>query len=99
MKVLPSIELDDTGDIFSMSEEELSKVFSTKLKWRCCIKHCKHYTNVKDFGILPFVFWRKQWVNLNNQIFYCGKHWKRYKKTLAPEYYRKEGPGINHIVK
>jgi hypothetical protein len=100
MKKNPPIDLPTEYTIFAMTIDELAKVPFDKLKWGCAIKHCKHYSTVKDYGTLPNVYWRKKWINLNFNILLCAKHWKRYNKgKTLPQHYKKEGSGIDHLIK
>lgn len=87
MLSLPDLDDSDIPDIKTLSLEELNKVNCEKLKWLCAIKHCKGTTTVKDYGIFPFIFWRKKWFDCRRYYYLCAKHTRRYKGKVIPEHY------------
>lgn len=99
------LEESDMPDIRTLPKEQLELVPHEIKKWRCCIAECNGFTRIKDFGISPlFLCFRTKWINLENCVFYCSKHWKLYnvqikrKTEFRPEEGFKLGPGIYHIT-
>lgn len=91
-------------NVFDLSKEELNAAEAPKVKWHCCVEGCNRYSRVKDFGVLPKVWWKNHWVDLTAQVLYCGKHWKLFraqqKKGMLYEPMEgyKPGSGINHLT-
>lgn len=90
---------DLTGEDFmhSFTAAELKKTEAPKVKVGCCIFGCSCYTGMKDFGQHPFYFYGGKWVNLNERIYYCVKHWKQYKAGLLKDEDFNNGPASEHI--
>lgn len=84
MKSNGLIDNDESAlsELLKMSESELLNVSFDHKKWTCCIEGCYHSTTIKDYGVLPLFRWRKKWLNLDDNLFYCGKHWKIFKQQL-----------------
>ncbi len=70
----PQLQFTDIGNIFNMSEEELGPPEELG-RWKCCAAGCQGYTRVQHFGVFPVVRWRKKWVDLTVNVYYCSKHW------------------------
>jgi hypothetical protein len=94
------LEMSDVADIKSLSEGELKLVPFDKRKWQCCVKGCKRYTNVKYYGPDAPIHWQGQWVDIQDQIFFCSLHWKQYKASgeKLEQFKLKPGAGINHLL-
>lgn len=99
---IPKIELElsDVTDIQNLSEEELKLVPFDKKKWQCCVEGCKRYTNVKYYGPDTPVYWRGQWEDLTDSIFFCCLHFKQFKASGRDfsQFALKPGAGINHLI-
>lgn len=104
---LPDLGIEDMPDIRSLTKLELENVPFDKRRWQCCIKHCSCATTIKDYGISPFFWWRKKWIDLSRNIYICAKHHNRYKNPampkdcfwyMIPPHYYKPGTGIDHLV-
>lgn len=95
----PSIELElsDVEDVTQLSHDELLKAPHEKRKWRCCVEGCDGYSTVRDYGILPMVYWKKKWTDLTKYVFFCSRHWPLVKKNPNYEFTQKPGSGINHL--
>lgn len=97
--LLPPVpDLENEG--IQYSKEDYNSLPFPKLKWRCCISGCDHYTSVKDIGESPLFWWRSGKVNLSTNDYYCGRHWKLYKKTGKNStcFVYKDGPGLFHLI-
>lgn len=93
------IELSDVEDVTRLSHEELLKTPHDKKKWRCCVEDCMGYSMVRDYGVLPLVYWKKKWTDLRVYVFFCSKHWPKVKNNSGYEFTQKPGPGINQLDK
>lgn len=84
-------------ELKAMTAAELAKVPADIFRWECCVKGCEHFTKVKSFATFPLVLYGEKWVNLQTQIYFCGKHWRQRLTLLASaETSLKVGPGSNH---
>jgi len=85
-----------------LTPDELNKLDAPIKKWCCCIEGCDRFTRIKDVwnnGSVSY-WWRRRWVNLARNVFFCATHWKIYKKhgkTWIPPNGYKPGPGLNHL--
>lgn len=77
------------AELRSIKIEYLIDVPADVYKWHCCIKDCKCFTRVKDYGTLPFVLWRRRWMNTIARIYFCGKHWKEHGVRARPMNFNK----------
>lgn len=87
-------------------------------KWNCCCKKCENGTTVRDYGIAPFYFLNRNsknaesktdryWNNLNQFVWFCGKHWKLIRRlekkysygTIAEKLINPSKPKIGLFVK
>lgn len=95
----PMVAPDLTGMDFmqSFTAAELKKTDTPKVRVPCCIVGCKCYIGMKDFGQHPFYFYGGKWVNLDQTIWYCGKHWKAYKAGILKDEHFKDGPASEHL--
>lgn len=93
------IEISDVADVKLLSHEELSNILHDKKKWRCCVEGCDGYSTVSDYGILPFVYWKKKWTDLRVYVFFCSRHWPKVKNNPDYQFTQKPGQGINHLDK
>jgi len=71
----PVPDLDDV-DYTTLTKEELNAIDAPKVKWLCCVGDCKCFIRGKDFGLLPLIWWKGEWVDTYKKWLYCGKHWK-----------------------
>lgn len=101
---LPELDKGDMPDIKTLSVSDLDKIPADKYKMHCCVFGCSRWTGIKDFGIIPFVYWGKRWVDLSRIVFYCSKHYGLYRKSISFGGYKpkegfKDGPALMHISK
>ncbi len=96
---MPDLGPEDVPDIKTLSREELDKVPFEVMKWECCVEGCAHFTRIRDYGILPVIYWRREWVNLQQHIFFCQRHIPTKAHPERETLSRKLGAGINHIKK
>lgn len=94
------VELDasDMPDIKSLTADELALVPFDKVKWCCTVKDCNRFTSIKDFGISPWYHWRRMWINLSLNGFFCNQHFRLFKRKEIPQQDLKSGPGIRHLI-
>lgn len=71
-----SEEEEALAELKRMSHEELLKVDHKEVWWICCIRMCKCSNKMLDFGIHPFYYWRKKWMDISQYIYFCSKHLK-----------------------
>lgn len=83
-------EEEALAELKSMKPEELAKVDSEVKYWNCCVRLCKGFSRVKDFGISPFYYWKKEWLDMRECVLYCGKHWKLRKAGKITEAHQKQ---------
>lgn len=84
-------------ELRQMPEHELASVSFEVLKWQCSVEGCCRFTRIKDYSCSPFYHWRKGWIDLSQNIFYCAKHWQYFKRVPERLKY-KPGPGEDHII-
>lgn len=84
---LRKIELDPLTheEVMQLPEELLLQMDPVVLKWSCACKNCKRFTRVRDYGILPYFKYGKEWLRTDTNYFLCAKHYK-YWQRLAPQY-------------
>ena len=85
-----SDEEEALAELKQMSHDQLMKVDHTEKYWICCVRMCKGYTKILDFGISPFFYWRKTgFLNMRWEKLLCGKHNIAYKAGRVTEYHFK----------
>lgn len=83
-------EEEALAELKQMMPEELLKVEHAPKYWNCCIRMCKRYTTVLDFGISPYFYWKQEgFRDMRDRIFYCAHHWKLHKAGKITERHRK----------
>jgi hypothetical protein len=70
------------AEVMALPLEELNQVEHETWKWQCCAKDCTRFTRLKEYGIWPWFFWRKEWIDVEANIFFCGYHWKIYRRGI-----------------
>lgn len=81
-------------ELEKMTKAELDALPYVIHKWNCACKDCPNGTTVRDYGAGPLYFLNRNskgaelhpqtyWVNLDTHIWYCGKHWKYFKRLGA----------------
>lgn len=83
-------------EIYNLSKERLEVTDHDVMKWLCCVKDCKCFNRVKDYGITPYYRWRGRWINLKKNVYFCGTHWKQQDSGVKFEY--KFGSGHLHLT-
>jgi hypothetical protein len=83
----PELRLDDEAAgleiLKDLTREELANVPGDTIYWQCKIKLCKHFTKALDYGVAPFFFHKRfGWFDQRRQLFFCGKHYKRFKAAI-----------------
>lgn len=73
---LPDLDASDLPELRSLPWKELKKVPHVTGHWHCAVEGCKHYKVVRDFGIFPVVWVFDEWVNVMENMMWCGEHWK-----------------------
>lgn len=90
------------AEIKAMTRKELDLVPFAVLHWECKIKFCHCFTRVRDYGLGTGEYYHPAWGWMKihpapeeleregvftRQLFFCGKHWRRYGKlTRAGDY-------------
>lgn len=99
---LPDLDAEDMPDIFSLTADELAQVPADLKWWICGAANCQRRTKVKDFGVYPKIYWRKTWINLTKQAFFCSKHFQVYSRMIKEnrehEFIYKPANEINILI-
>lgn len=95
---IPHIELtdEDVGlvhgqDIKKLPRSILDELPYKTLYWMCGIGECKSISTVRDYGVHPWYYWHRKWINVMECYRICGRHWKQYghhwkEKRAIPEH-------------
>ena len=99
-------------DFMKLDKSELDLMPYEIFKWECCFKGCTGGTTVRDYGIRPFFFLNRNskrsekspelyWLNINERIWFCGKHYPYYKrlgwKYIENKYFEYKELSINPL--
>lgn len=76
-------EEEAINELMAMPRAELDMVPHDLKKCLCNFKNCIHGMKVRDYGIHPVYYLHRKegrWINVENQFYLCGPHYKFYKK-------------------
>lgn len=81
---IPHLDINWTDLGTSLTAEQMAKtVPGDPYYWECCVEGCGRRTRAIFYGNWPWIIWRKKWVNTEQEVFFCGRHYKQYRdKTL-----------------